>query len=303
MGASRIVVVGSYNHDVGFQVARLPGPGETCLSLGPRWESPGGKGSNQAIAAARAGASVAIVAAIGVDAPGDAALALWQESRIDTTGVVRLIESGTGLAMILVDAAAENMIVVDSGANGRLAAAHVDAAAGLIAESRLLIAQLETPVAATLRAFELARAAGAVTLLNAAPAPELVDPSLLAAIDILVVNEGEGQAIAGRGEVSKIAASLVERVGRMVIVTQGNRGAMLLERDRPAISIMPPRVEVVDTTGAGDAFIGAFAARWIDCDDAPSALAWGVAGGALACTARGAAVSYPEASRIAALVQ
>jgi len=303
MGDSRIVVVGSYNQDVGFAVARLPGPGETCLSLGQRWVSPGGKGSNQAIAAARAGASVAIVAAIGVDAAGDAAQALWRESRIDTTGVVRLSESGTGLAMILVDAAAENMIVVDSGANGRLAPAHVDAAAGLIAASRLVVAQLETPVAATLRAFALARAAGAATLLNAAPAPELVDPALLAATDILVVNEGEGLAISGCAEVPGAAAKLLGLVGQMVIVTQGSRGAMLLERDRPAMSITPPRVAVVDTTGAGDAFIGAFAARWIDCGDASSALAWGVVGGALACTAKGAAISYPEAARIAALVQ
>src|SRR5580693_8083471 len=193
MNESRIVVVGSYNRDVSFQVARLPAPGETCLSLG-RLESPGGKGSNQAIQAARAGAATAMVAAVGFDGAGDTALSLWEAEAIDTTGVARLADVGTGLAMILVDAAAENVIVVDSGANARLATAHIEAAASLIGGAKLVLAQLETPTAATVRAFQLARAAGAATLLNAAPAPEQIDAQLLALTDVLIVNEGEGQA-------------------------------------------------------------------------------------------------------------
>src|SRR5579862_8386430 len=117
MSESRIVVVGSYNHDVSLAVTRLPAPGETCISLG-RLESPGGKGSNQAIQAARAGAGTAIIAAIGQDSAGDQALALWAADGIDSRAVVRLASPGasTGMAMILVDAAAENVIVVDSGA-------------------------------------------------------------------------------------------------------------------------------------------------------------------------------------------
>jgi ribokinase len=301
MSGSRIVVVGSYNHDVSLSVARLPAPGETCLSLG-RLESPGGKGSNQAIAARRAGASVAMIAAIGLDGPGDSALALWEADGIDATSVARLVDVGTGMAMILVDAAAENVIVVDSGANARLTPVHIDAAASLIAESKLVLAQLETPVAATLRAFELARAAGAATLLNAAPAPDLVDPALLAATDILVVNEGEGQAISDQAEAVAIGAALLERVGRAVVVTLGGRGAMLFDRGKPTVSRAPPKVEVVDTTGAGDAFTGAFAARWAADGDGASALAWGVVAGALACTAKGATISCPDAARIAALL-
>src|SRR5579862_604879 len=107
MSESRIVVVGSYNHDVSLAVTRLPAPGETHLSLG-RLESPGGKGSNQAIQAARAGAAVAMVAAVGLDGPGDSALALWEADGIDTSAVVRLVDAGTGMAVILVDAAGEN---------------------------------------------------------------------------------------------------------------------------------------------------------------------------------------------------
>jgi ribokinase len=296
-----IVVVGSYNHDVSLFVARLPAPGETCLSTG-RLESPGGKGSNQAIQAARAGARTAMVAAIGRDRAGDEALALWAAHGIDTTGVARLADVGTGMAAILVDASAENVIVVDSGANARLAPAHIEAASALIGESRLVLAQLESPQAATILAFELARAAGAHTLLNAAPAPERLDPALLALTDILVVNEGEGRTISGHDRAAAIGEVLLQRVARGVVVTLGARGAMMFEHRRPPNAIAPPSVDVVDTTGAGDAFTGAFAARWVATGEVAAALAWGVAAGALSCTAKGAAVSCPDAARIAAVV-
>ncbi len=301
MSANRIVVVGSYNRDISLSVARLPAPGETCLGLG-RLESPGGKGSNQAIQAAKAGADVAMLAAIGDDGAGDEALALWNEAGVDASGVVRLSGVGTGMAVILVDAAAENVIVVDSGANARLAPEHVDAAYGLIGRSRLVVAQLETPTAATVRAFELARAAGAATLLNAAPAPEALEPELLALTDILVVNEGEGQALSGYAEAAAIGEALLQRASAAVVLTLGAKGAMLFEHGGAVRALTPPAVTVVDTTGAGDAFTGAFAARWAADGDAGAALAWGVAAGALACTAQGAAVSCPDAARIAAIL-
>jgi ribokinase len=302
MTSPEIVVVGSYNHDVSFQVARLPGPGETCLSLG-RLESPGGKGSNQAIQAARAGALTAVSAAIGFDGAGDAALALWEREGIDTTAVTRLADVGTGLAIILVDAAAENVIVVDSGANMRLSTAHIDAAAGLIGAAKLVLAQLETPVAATIRAFQIARSAGATTVLNAAPAPDLIDADLLALTDILIVNEGEGQALSGEADPSQIGASLSRRIGRAVIVTLGADGAMLFERGQPPYAAGSPMVLVVDTTGAGDAFTGAFATRLVATGDPRAALAWGLAAGALACTAMGASQSIADAARIAELAE
>src|ERR1700722_7861737 len=136
MTTAQIVVVGSYNRDVSFSVARLPAPGETCLSLG-RLDSPGGKGSNQAIQAARCGAATAMIAAIGSDAAGDEALALWAADGIATQHVARLADHPTGMATILVDAMAENVIVVDSGANAYLSPAHVEAAGALVVDARV----------------------------------------------------------------------------------------------------------------------------------------------------------------------
>jgi len=300
MSKIEIVVVGSYNHDVSLFVEKLPEPGETCLSLG-RLEAAGGKGSNQAIQAALCGASTAMVAAVGQDGAGDEALTLWAKAGVDTRGVARLGEHGTGLALIMVESLGENAIVVDSGANAQLSPDHVQAAAELIAGARLVIAQLETPVAATVKAFELARAAGAATLLNAAPAPEAIDAGLLALTDFLVVNEIEGKALSGHETAVAIGETLLGRVGKAVIVTLGAEGAMLFERDRPPHKKGSAKVEVVDTTGAGDSFTGAFGARWIETGDAPSALAWGLAAGALACTGKGAAASYAARDRVAAL--
>lgn len=300
MSKVEIVVVGSFNHDLSLFVEKLPAPGETCLGLG-RLEAPGGKGSNQAIQAALCGARTAMVAAVGQDAAGDEALAIWAKAGVETSGVARLAERGTGLALIMVETRGENAIVVDSGANAHLSADHVEAAADLITGARLVVAQLETPVAATVRAFELARAAGAATLLNAAPAPEAIDAELLALTDFLVVNELEGQALSGHDHAPAIGETLLGRVGKGVIVTLGADGAMLFERDRPPHRQGSAKIEVVDTTGAGDAFTGAFGARWINTGDAPSALAWGLAAGALACTGKGAAASYAGRDRVAAL--
>jgi ribokinase len=295
-----IVVVGSYNRDVVLSVAALPAPGETCLSLA-RLESPGGKGSNQAIQAARCGARVAMLAAIGQDAAGDDAMALWTAADIDTSGVARLAGSGTGMAIVLVDAAGENSIVVDSAANNQLAPAHIDAAARLIEAGKLVLAQLETPVAATKRAFEIARAVGAVTALNAAPAPEAIDAELLALTDVLIVNEGEGQAMTGQTTAQAIGEALLSRVGQAVIITLGGLGAVLFEKDQPPREAPSYAVEVIDTTGAGDAFIGAYAARWAEVGEAGAALGWGLAAGALACTTLGAAASFADAEQIGAL--
>jgi ribokinase len=297
----QIVVVGSYNQDVSFSVARLPAPGETCLSLG-RLDSPGGKGSNQAIQAARCGAVTAMIAAVGSDAAGDGALALWAADGIATQGVARLSDHPTGIATILVDAMAENVIVVDSGANAYLAPAHIEAASALIGAARVVVAQLETPTAATVRAFEIARVSGVATLLNAAPAPDAIEPGLLSLTDILVVNEGEGRVLSGYDHAPQIGEALLGRVGKAVVVSLGAQGAILFEHRHPLLKTAPPKVEVVDTTGAGDAFTGAFAARWATSGDMGSALAWGVAAGALACTRKGAAAACANAAQIAQLM-
>lgn len=300
MTPAAIVVVGSYNLDVSVAVERLPAPGETCLGLG-RLESPGGKGANQAIQAARCGASTAMIAAVGQDAAGDEALAVWTRAGVATDHVARLADTGTGFAVILVDKTGENSIVVDSAANARLDPSHIEAGKAQLAGAKLVVAQLETPVQSTLRAFEIVRAAGGATLLNAAPAPEAIDAPLLALTDFLIVNELEGQALSGHANAAAIGEALLGRVGKGVVVTLGGEGAMLFQHNRPPHRQAAFKVDVVDTTGAGDAFTGAFAARWIVDGDAVAALAWGVAAGALACTGRGAAASYADQARIAAL--
>lgn len=294
-------MVGSYNRDIVLSVAHLPAPGETCLSLG-RLESPGGKGSNQAIQAARCGAPVAMIAAVGADGAGEEALRLWREDGVDASGVARLPDAGTGMAMILVDQAGENSIVVDSGANARLAPDHVRQAARLIDGAGLVLAQLETPLDATLEAFGLARAAGVRTVLNAAPAPKALDAAALALTDILVVNEIEGLALSGETEPQAIGARLLETVREAVIVTLGREGALLCRPGKAPHARGSHTVEVVDTTGAGDAFIGAFCAKLAVGDDATEALRWGLAAGAIACCAKGAAASFRDAAQIGALV-
>ena len=302
MRTSDIVVVGSYNSDLILSVARLPAPGETCLARG-RSTSPGGKGSNQAIQAARCGASVAMLAAIGCDSEGDQAMALWAEAGIDAGGVARLADHGTGMALILVDAAGENSIVVEAGANAHLTPEHMEAAATRLSAAKLVVAQLETPVDTTRRAFQLARAAGAHTLLNAAPAPDATDTGLLALTDILVVNQGEGAALTGCDDLAAIGTGLLAKVRTAVVVTLGRDGAALFEKHGRVRRVESHAVEAVDTTGAGDAFIGAFAARLTAGYDLTSSLAWGIAAGALACTAEGASPSFADGRQISALAR
>ena len=226
---------------------------------------------------------------------------MWAAAGIDTSGVARLASSGTGMAIVLVDAAGENSIVVDSAAHNQLAASHIDAASGLIEAGKLVLAQLETPVAATKRAFEIARSVGAITALNAAPAPEAIDAELLALTDVLIVNEGEGQTMTGQTTAQAIGETLLSRVGQAVIITLGGLGAVLFEKDQPVREAPSHAVEVIDTTGAGDAFIGAYAARWASVGEAGAALSWGLAAGALACTSLGAAASFADAEQIEAL--
>jgi len=285
----RLVVVGGYNRDLGLSVDRFPQPGETRAGR-DFLESHGGKGSNQAVQAARCGVPVAFVAAVGADAGGAAGRALWRAEGIDAAAVVERADAATGVAIILVDPAGQNQIVYDPGANMRLAVADVERAAATVAGAALVAAQLETPVEPTLRAFALARRAGAATLLNPAPAPPSLPDALWDATDVLVANELEGATLAGLAvdaDPRAIGGRLLPRVRRAVVLTIGAGGAWLFEpgrepRHRPALA-----VTAVDTTGAGDAFIGAFAARWLDGGDLGAALDWGVAAGGLACTRRG----------------
>lgn len=292
----RIVVIGSYNRDTVLRVPRFPHPGETLSATGmARFH--GGKGSNQAVAAARAGACVALVGAVGADAAGQAARALWAEEGIDVASVSTLDDVPTGEALILVDARGENEIVILAGAN---ASVPEDLAVAAVAGAVLLVAQLETPVAVTEAAFRAARARGIPTVLNAAPARVLPN-ALLALSDILVVNETEAALLlACTAPPDALAKALAPGHARGVVLTAGAAGAYWAGRDGGFVHAPAIPATVVDSTGAGDAFIGAFAAALAQGSLVDAALRRGVAGGSLACRRAGAVPSLPYLAEIEA---
>lgn len=309
MGPERgIVVVGSYMRDQVMRVDAFPRPGETRIGAG-YFATHGGKGSNQAVQAARCGAAVAMVSAVGDDENGRGALALWTTEGIGHADVALRRGVATGVAMILVDAAGENQIVIDPGANMSLAPADIEAAEERIAGAGLVVAQLETPVASVRRAFEIARAAGVTTLLNTAPAPAAPIDDLVTLTDILIANEGEAASIAGLTEAArfdlKAGARMAEAIDvRVLVVTAGADGAYLFARGAEVVHRPAPGVgPIVDTTGAGDAFIGAFAARLVETHDLAAAMAWGVSAGSLACMRAGAVASLAAGHEVRRLAE
>jgi len=280
----RAAVVGSANLDLVYRVAALPEPGETILATGSS-RHPGGKGNNQVIAVARAGAPVAFVASIGADANGDELVAVLEAAGVELH--LRRPQAPTGTALIVVDDHAENSIVVDSGANAELVDL-TDVELAVVAAADVLLMQLETPVPTVVAAARAARAAGTMVVLNAAPFQPLpVD--LLDAVDLLVVNELEAAAL---GDGARSVPSLV--------VTLGSRGAVVSERGRPDVEVPAPRVEAVDTTGAGDTFCGALVAALCGGSTLADAARFAVLAGALAVQRAGAVSSIPTREEIEA---
>jgi ribokinase len=301
MSGPGLVVVGSYNRDTSLFVAQFPKPGETVQATGSR-SSHGGKGSNQAVQAARLGGRVSILACVGADRHGHSAVSLWETEGIAVDAVARHGAAATGSATILVDEQGENLIIIESGANAKLSTAHVDASAPLIGAACVVVSQLELPVATVMAAFSVARREGVVTVLNAAPAPKEVDRRLLALTDYLVVNEGEACTLAG-GQSSSVmsARRLATQVRKGVILTLGSKGAVLLEHELEEAPVKAPSIVPIDTTGAGDAVVGAFAAMLATGSTAREALAFAVKAGSFACTARGAVDSFGRYAEISAL--
>ncbi|GAA3487485.1 ribokinase [Streptomyces cremeus] len=262
-----VVVLGSLNIDLVTRVPRHPGAGETVLGSGLT-VLPGGKGANQAVAAARAGARVRMLGRVGKDDGGRRYLAALDADGVDTRDVVPTPGEPTGQAHICVDDLGENTIVVIAGANGAVTPADVERAADVIAEADVLLLQLETPLPAVVRAAELADRSGVRVVLNASPVAE-VPSRLLRLADPVIVNEHEYEALG-------------EDAGS-VCVTLGGRGARWGEHEA-----VPPSVEVVDTTGAGDCFAGTLAARIAGGEPPAEALRAAVTAGARATTWHGA---------------
>jgi ribokinase len=297
-----VCVLGSLNLDIVCRVAELPAPGETVIGLGVT-RVPGGKGANQAVAAARAGAETRLIGAVGADEAGAFMLAAMAGAGVDTGGVAELADHPTGQAFIWVSDAGENSIVVDGGANAALSA---DAVAAMTpAGARVFLAQLETPVAAIEALFAGEAARTGTRILNAAPAIE-AGRRLLPLTDILVVNETELARYAALAfipeaadDIAAAALSLVSRPEQAVIVTLGKAGAMAIGRDlRLVVEGRPARV--VDTTGAGDCFCGVLAARLAAGDGLATAMGWANVAASLSTERSGATPSMPSWEEIAA---
>jgi ribokinase len=293
----RVVVFGSLNVDSTSYVRAFPAPGETILSHGFQ-VALGGKGSNQAVAAQVAGASVELVARIGADTTGDFAIATLERFGLPTAAIAREPDAPTGVAQITVADSGENTIIVTGGANLELTPAVVDAEARRIAAAGLVLTQGELPVATIDRIAATAEAAGVRFVLNLAP-PAPVSATTLAAADPLVVNEHEARAVgigtdaaaATLDEWRELAASVAGRAARSVVVTLGAAGAVAASADG-SWSAAAPRVTAVDTTGAGDGFTGTLAAFLAEGRPLEEALRIAVAAGALAVQARGTVDSY-----------
>jgi ribokinase len=284
-----VVVVGSANVDQVFRVERIPAPGETVLSTGLS-TARGGKGQNQAVAASRAGAGTLFIGAVGQDDFGALTRDGLQADGIDVTRL-RTADAPTGTALIAVDDAGENTIIVEAGAN-RLLVDLDDTDARAIATARVLLVQLEIPLETVEVAVRIARSAGTTAILNAAPIRDLPE-ELLASLDVLVVNEHEAAHLAGDRE----WARLTEQVP-VVVVTLGGEGALLLRRGVDEIRVAAPKVAALDTTGAGDTFCGAFAASLAEGADLEHALRFAVVAGSLSVEQHGAVPSIPSRDAI-----
>ncbi len=290
---AKVAVVGSINMDLVVRVPRFPIAGETILG-GVFQTIPGGKGANQAVAARRLGAEVAMIGRVGGDAFGGVLRQNLVQEGISTDRLIVDDEQATGVALITVEERGENTIIVVPGANGRITTADIDAARPLITGADILLMQLEIPLEVVQYAAELAQAGGVTLILNAAPAQPL-PPALFAQVDYLIVNEVEAGLLAGTAAARfENAARALQALGaRAVVVTLGAEGSLLLSRDGTSVVAPSFAVHAVDTTAAGDAFAGAFAVALAGRMPPEQAQRWGNAAGALAVTRAGAQPSLP----------
>ncbi len=304
--ASDIAILGIFVADLAFTAPRLPIIGETILGQGFRM-GPGGKGSNQSAAAAKAGGSVSFITRLGRDAFAEIALKTWTEAGIDTRHVVADNSRPTGAAFIFVSSeTGDNAIIVEPGAAGALSLADVEAARPAIEGAKIFLTQLEQPVPVAVAALAMARAAGVTTILNPAPAAPL-DASVFALCDVVTPNESEAALLTGLpvgnpAEAKLAAEALLAKGARSAVITLGENGA-LFHDGRQTLHVPAFRVgEVVDTTGAGDAFSGAFAVALAEGKPPPEAIRFGCAAAAISVTRPGTAPAMPRRAEIEALL-
>ena len=277
----RVVVLGSINMDLVVKVASLPRAGDTVL--GDRLLTiPGGKGANQAVAAARLGADVRMIGRVGSDAFGAELVAGLREDGVDTSGVAVDEDDASGVALIVVDRDGENQITVAPGANGKVGDDEIARLRNGLGEGDVLVMQLEIPMPAVQAAIGAAHEAGARVILNAAPSGAMTGRQV-PSVDLLIVNEGEAEQLGGVALVNAVDA---------LVVTLGAAGSVLYEKDK-ATPIQPQKVDAVDATAAGDAFVGAVAFALARGASLVEAVRLGGAAGAAAATKVGARPSLP----------
>lgn len=299
--AHDIAILGIFAADTAYRADRMPRIGETLLGRGFALNA-GGKGSNQAVAAARAGGSVALLTKIGKDTFGALARETWADAGVSFAGGIDA-EAATGAAFIYVDdTSGDNAIIVAPGAAGTISPADVEGWADTIRKARIFLVQLEQPLDAAIRALEIAREAGVTTILNPAPAAEL-DDRVLALCDLVTPNESEAALLTGRAVedadgAADAATALIARGVGGVVVTLGAEGALHHDGTRPRHVAGLSAGRVVETTGAGDAFNGGLAVALAEGRTMEEALAFANATAALSVTRAGAAPSMPDRSEI-----
>ncbi|EJN56783.1 ribokinase [Loigolactobacillus coryniformis] len=301
---TRVTILGSINVDTILQIPRLPKPGET-LAMSGKQVAGGGKGANQAIAAARAEADTAFIGKVGDDANGKMMLKALQNAKIDTTQISTSNYADTGEAFILLDDNGQNSILVDGGTNQEIKIGDIETAHETIENADFLITQFETPLTTTLAAFRYAKSVGVTTILNPAPAKTDLDPELLKLTDLIVPNETESETLTGikvtdEASMNAAATALIKQGVKAVIITVGAKGAYYQTKaDHGFVKAF--KVDAVDTTAAGDTFIGALSSRLnSDLSNLPAAVLFANKASSLTVQKLGAQPSIPHLSEILA---
>ncbi|RHW51412.1 ribokinase [Lactobacillus bombicola] len=299
---NKVTIIGSINLDTNLRVERMVKPGET-IHAKEHYSAAGGKGANQAVAAARSGCLTSFIGAVGNDAPGSEMLNLLKQEKIDISGITTVNNESTGQAFISVDDQGQNSITIYAGANYDVNVKDIEQKSELIASSDFVIAQFETPVDATIRGFEIAHANGVRTILNPAPAMAKIPVELLKLTDMIAPNETEAETITGvhvtdEASARQAAAKLHELGVKAVIITIGSKGAFY---DFNGQSELVPafKVKAVDTTAAGDTFIGAMASLLKpDFSNLPEAIVFANKASSLTVQRYGAQPSIPYKKEI-----
>ncbi len=300
--ACEVICIASWNADLVSRVARPIARGETLMAHSFDIQ-PGGKGSNAAVAAARQGAKVGVIARIGDDDFGRMALALWTREGINIQHAEIATNERSGVAQILVFDDGDNSIAVALGAGTGLGQSNIHKASQAIRAAKVVMASNEVPIAATLAAFKIARAAGVKTILNPAPALALPD-ELIALCDVLTPNESEVRLLVGEpaeASIEDASKAILDKGCGAVIVTLGSSGCALWQRDKPPNCLAGWTMQVVDTIGAGDTFTGALAAAMARGESLAQAMKWANVAAALSVTGRGAIGGMPSLAQVEAM--